>query len=95
MLSERDRRTLADIERHLQDDPGLYQAFRRRTRQMSGVRRTWWVLLLVALALVLGLAALGVEGPAVECAALAAVIGVGLRLTQQKPDSRRAGRRRA
>ena len=94
MLSERDRRTLADIERHLQDDTGLHQAFRRRTRQMSGVRRTWWVLLLVALALVLGLAALGVEGPAVECAALAAVIGVGLRLTQQTTDSR-VGRRRA
>jgi len=94
VLSERDRRTLADIERHLQDDPGLYQAFRRRTRQASGVRRTWWVLLLVALALVLGLAALGVEGPAVECAALAAVIGVGLRLTQQTTDSR-VGRRRA
>jgi Protein of unknown function (DUF3040) len=82
MLSDHDRRTLAEIERHLEGDPGLCRAFGRYDRRPSRIRRFWYALLLVSLLLMVGLAALGVQGPAVECGALAAAIGMGLRMTR-------------
>jgi hypothetical protein len=96
MLSDHDRRTLAEIERHLQDDSGLYRAFERRAQaasrtRASRTRRAWFAILLVSLVLMVGVAALGASGAAVECAALAATIGAGLRFVAEKPD-RRIGR---
>jgi Protein of unknown function (DUF3040) len=90
VLSDHDRRVLADIERHLQDDAGMHRAVgRRAARPTSRIRRTWFALLLVALVLMVGTAALGVSGAAVECGALAAVIAVGLRLDVRRSDRRR------
>jgi Protein of unknown function (DUF3040) len=83
MLSDHDRRTLAEIERHLEGDPGLCRAFGRYARRPSRIRRTWYVLVIVSLLLMVGLAALGVPGAALECAALAAAIGAGLRFTSK------------
>jgi hypothetical protein len=81
MLSDHDRRTLAEIERHLEGDPALCRAFGRYARRPSRIRRTWYALVIVSLLLMVGLAALGATGAALECALLAAAIGVGLRLT--------------
>ena len=93
MLSDHDRRTLAEIERHLQDDQVVCRAFRRTARSVSRVRRTWMTLLVVSLVLMVGTAALGMRGAVVECGALAAVIAVGLWLAAGKSD-RRASRGR-
>jgi len=102
MLSDRDRRTLAEIERHLQEDSALHHAFERkprafrrglrefvrRWRTLSWTRRGWWALLLVSLVLMVGVAALGISGAAFECAVLAVVIGTGLRTTSRGVEHR-------
>jgi DUF3040 family protein len=89
MLSDHDRRLLAEIERHLEDDAGMCRAFgRTAARSTSTIRRIWLTLLLVSLVLMIGTAALGVSGAAVECGALATMIAVGLRLGMRKPDHR-------
>jgi Protein of unknown function (DUF3040) len=89
MLSDHDRRLLAEIERHLQDDAGMCRAFgRTAARSTSRSRRTWFTLLLVSLVLMVGTAALGASGAAVECGALATMIAVGLRLAVRKPRHR-------
>ena len=81
VLSEDDRRRLADIERHLQDDSGLRHAFGRIPRPVSWIRRVWFTLLVVSLMLMVAMAALGVVGATAECATLGVVIGTGLRST--------------
>lgn len=81
MLSEDDRRRLADIERHLQDDSGLRHAFGRIPRPAPWIRRVWFTLLVVSLVLMVAMAALGVVGATAECATLGVVIGIGLRST--------------
>jgi Protein of unknown function (DUF3040) len=88
MLSDHDRRTLAGIERHLQEDPALRrtfgrspQAFERSWRTTSAIRHVWFVLLATSLVLTVGMAALRVSGAALECAVLAVVIGMALRST--------------
>jgi Protein of unknown function (DUF3040) len=91
MLSDHDLRTLAEIERHLQDDSGLRRALGRNARPASWIRRVWFTLLLVSLVLMVGMAALGASGAALECAALAVVIGTGLQSTS-KGVEHRAGR---
>jgi len=91
MLSEEDRRRLADIERHLQDDSGLCHAFGRIPRPVSWIRRVWFALLLVSLVLMVAMALLGAVGAVVECATLGVVIWIGLRSTAGS-DEHRAGR---
>jgi Protein of unknown function (DUF3040) len=94
VLSDHDRRTLEEIERHLQDDPALLRTFDRRLpagrgsracrrwwRATSGIRRVWFVLLAVALVLTVATAALHASGAAVESALVAVVIGIALRST--------------
>jgi Protein of unknown function (DUF3040) len=102
MLSDHDRRTLAEIERHLQEDPALHRSFERspralchglrgfgrRWRGLSRTRRTWCALLLVSLVLMVATAALGTSGAAFECAVLAVVIGTGLRSTSRGVEHR-------
>lgn len=93
MLSDHDRRTLAEIERHLRDDPGLCRTFRRPRRTVCRAHPGWFTLLLVSLVLMVGLTALGERYAALECAALAVAIGLGLRSTAAKRDRSRASGR--
>jgi len=98
MLSKGDRRMLAEIERHLQEDPALRRTFERQPRvltrgwrawrAMSGIRRVWWALLMTSLLLWAAMAVLPVPGAALESAALAAVIGTGLRFTSTRVEHR-------
>jgi hypothetical protein len=97
MLSDHDRRTLAEIERHLQEDPALRRTLGRSREQpgaagaTSGVRRVWYALLAMSLVLTVGMVALDVAGAAFESAAVAVVVGMALRFTAKKSEPR-AGR---
>jgi hypothetical protein len=98
MLSDHDRRTLAEIERYLQADPALHRTFARSPRALgrslraaSGIRRLWCALLLTSLILMVAMAALHVSGAAFESAALAVVIGTALRSGSKRAEHR-AGR---
>ena len=84
MLSDDDRRALAEIERQLHDDRALRRSFRHAgARPVSWTRRIWWAVLLTSLVLMLGLAALDVASATLECAGLAAVAWTALRLTRR------------
>jgi Protein of unknown function (DUF3040) len=91
MLSGDDCRTLAEIERRLQEDPVLRRAFGAGARATSRLRRLWQAFLLTALVLTVGMVALHVTGAAFESAALALIIGTGLRRTSDRAGPR-AGR---
>jgi len=85
MLSRHDRRVLAEIEEHLQEDPAL-----RRPLGSSGagqtrwVRRTWFAVLLASSVLTLGMIALGSRSSAIESACLVAVAVLVLRFTSSR-----------
>ncbi len=78
MLSERERKALAEIERHLREDDRL-RAFEtwswRRARQ---IRRLWFLLLTASAILVVGMAALGSALGAANSLLLGAVTAVFL-----------------
>jgi ferric-dicitrate binding protein FerR (iron transport regulator) len=59
VLSERECRILADIERHLQEDDQLRAFVDRSYRRARRMRRVWLLLLIAAGVLWLGMAALG------------------------------------
>jgi Protein of unknown function (DUF3040) len=89
MLNNDDCRTLAEIERHLQEDRALRRAFGHvGAESRVWARRGWLGLLLTSVVLMVAMAALGATTATVESAGLAAVAGAVLKFT-----SPRAGRR--
>jgi hypothetical protein len=88
MLSEDERRILAEIERHLGEDRVLHRAAGAVGRPVSWARRAWLALLWVSLVLMVGMAALQVAAAVAESAALVLVAEVGLRRTVGEPDDR-------
>ena len=87
MLSDHDRRALAEIERYLEEDRRLCRSFRgAAVRPGSRIRRFWWAVLVVSLVLTLGLAVLDVLDAALESAVVAAVAWTALRLTRPTPE---------
>jgi len=94
MLSSEDRRALEEIERHLQVDRALRRAFSRTVAgSILWARRAWLALLLMSLALVVVMAAIGMTTAAVESAGLAMVAAAALRFTSSRVGDR-AGRGR-
>jgi Protein of unknown function (DUF3040) len=89
MLSDDDRGALADIERHLQQDPSLRRSFGGvAARSASWIRRGWLTVLLTSLVLTVGMALLGVANAALESAALGAVAWTMLSRIPSKPAGR-------
>lgn len=77
MLSERDRRTLAEIEQHLREDVPLQRALDRGPGRGRWNRWTV-VLLVVSTVLMIAMAGLGAYSAAGACALLAAGAAVVL-----------------
>jgi Flp pilus assembly protein TadB len=86
VLSERERKALAEIERHLRDDDRLRAFETRSWRRARQIRRLWFLLLLVSGILVVGTAALGSALGAADSLLLGAVTAVFLYFS---PPSRR------
>jgi hypothetical protein len=91
MLSSEDRRALEEIERHLQVDRALRRALSRTVAgPVLWARRAWLALLLMSLALMVVMAAIGVTTAAVESAGLAVVAGAAMRFTSSRVGDRAA-----
>jgi Protein of unknown function (DUF3040) len=89
VLSDKDSRTFAEIERHLQEDPALRRAFGGATaRSLRWIRRGSFALLVTSLVLVVDMVVLHLLGAAVESAALAATAGLVIRRTSARAGDR-------
>lgn len=86
MLSERERKALADIERHLRKDDRLRALETRSRCRARQIRRLWFLLLMVSGILVVGTAVLGSALAAADSLLLGAVTAVFLYFSPP-PDS--------
>jgi hypothetical protein len=73
VLSERERRTLAEIERHLEEDERLRTFAARSQRRARRMRRLWILLVIASAVLVIGMGALGSTAGAADSLLLGAV----------------------
>ena len=73
VLSESERKTLAEIERHLREDRQLRAFATRSCRRAWRVRRLWFLLLMASGVLTVGTAALGSPLGAADSLLLGAV----------------------
>ena len=73
MLTERERRALAEIERHLEEDDRLRTFAARSHRRARRMRRLWIVLVIVSAVLVIGMGALGSAAGAADSMLLGVV----------------------
>jgi hypothetical protein len=85
VLSERDRKVLAEIERHLREDDRLRAFATRSWRRARRIRRLWFLLLMASGPLMVGLAALGSALGAADSLLLGAVTAVLLYFSPPPP----------